>query len=145
MKHYAKHLVTVVTVLAAVVFITCTAKAKDTIEASIAGTWIATGTWEGYGTWEETWIIQQGGFRIYISSDEYPNYFLNGVTFGPVVVFKIGSGCFPIYSGTLKGDTLQGKMKCTNSNDRGTWSATRMVMPPPQEIPYENESTAAGE
>jgi hypothetical protein len=128
---YVRYFVIMVVALTEVVLITSAAGAKEEAEASIAGTWNVTGRWEGYGTWDETWTIQQNG--LIISGSSNGGYSSTGVILGPVVVWRIESGCFPIYQGTVRGDSMQGKMKCTTSELSGTWSATRLTRGSAQE------------
>ncbi|MCX5885767.1 MAG: hypothetical protein NT096_07650 [Proteobacteria bacterium] len=112
-------------------------------EANIEGTWNATGTWESGSSWDEIWVINQTGPVYKISSDS--GWSAQGVTFGSLVIFKIiSSGCYPIYLGNSSGSSMGGRMKCTTSSERGTWSATRSAfVEPPSEDSYDTGASSA--
>lgn len=94
-----------------------------TPEADVEGTWTLAFTWDGSSTGYTTITFTQiGPFFKFSTGDGNSGL---GITLGPVIAFIIRGGCSPIYTGRVSGDFMEGKMRCTQGDDFGTWEATR--------------------
>lgn len=102
----------------------------------VAGTWAAQGTWTGSGSWSDTWTIKQKGKKITGSGSGYD---FKGKVKGTKITFKISSGCYPTYTGTVSNNKMSGTMECEDHSYSGTWSATKTT-----DAPESSGASAAG-
>lgn len=101
-------------------------------QANVDGQWYATVQWSSGGTVSATWTINQTGPLFSITSTTGAQ--ANGITFGPLVVFRWKGGCVPIYFGRASGDSMSGRGFCTTSDAKLTWQAER-AKPLPSDEP----------